>query len=741
MTTATRTIRIVIDSSGATPQINRITQNTERATFSVNKLAAAIASVLAADKLKDFADSFTSIQNQIRRTTENQDQLNDSTKALLGIANDTRSSLSDTTELYTSLAISTKSLGYSQDQVLGITKTLNNLFLESGKSAEESSGAIRQLGQALQSGALRGDEFNSVAEGAPGILRAIQAQTGKTAGELRDFAATGGITAELLTKSLENYSDKAQEAADKTKITFSQSLIVAKNNATFFVGSINDAVNVTGGLAKNIISLSESLSSTENIENFIRFFKQFSLTIEASSGDLSGYTEEIDLLGSIGTETLNTIGGAFRDFAPNVKAAVQIVVVEVTSMIDKVSAKFTRFSKYLKSFMSGDGADESLKNYEIRINAITSARESSIEQIMKERDAVISAAKESSKATSGGTASGNSNFGNAADVGAAHKQTEKELKQHLKNLADIEKEWKDSVNAEGAMWDQVQEAKDVSKSMELELSSRQKVAQFYRDAEAAGIEGSYAREAALINAMAEEKRAAASQRTSEDLQKIKDQEAEALVQVGANEQARDLIIKEYATQREIAAEIHAANLAAINKKAADDQKRLDEAAAKAKYDTFIGMGQDLMNAAQGQSKKLFHASREAAVASAIIDSGKSALAAWRKGMESGGPWTAAGFAAASLLKTVPMVQKLKNSSYSGGGGSMSMGSGSAAISQMPTTATSNEPAFEQKKVIELRGITPETLLSGQQFIDALTSTGAVVAMNNAQAQAQRIGVI
>ena len=47
-----------------------------------------------------------------------------------------------------------------------------------GANAQESAGAFRQLAQALGSGALRGDEFNSIAEQAPLVLQAVAAETG-----------------------------------------------------------------------------------------------------------------------------------------------------------------------------------------------------------------------------------------------------------------------------------------------------------------------------------------------------------------------------------------------------------------------------------------------------------------------------------------------------------------------------------------------------------------------------------
>ena len=87
-----------------------------------------------------------------------------------------------------------------------------------GANAQESAGAFRQLAQALGSGALRGDEFNSIAEQAPLVLQAVAKETGLAVGELRDFAATGGITADIVIKALKRIeTEGAGQLAESLK--------------------------------------------------------------------------------------------------------------------------------------------------------------------------------------------------------------------------------------------------------------------------------------------------------------------------------------------------------------------------------------------------------------------------------------------------------------------------------------------------------------------------------------------
>ena len=82
----------------------------------------------------------------------------------------------------------------------------------SGASAEESSAAFTQLAQALGAGRLAGDEFRSIAEQAPLVLQAISKETGIAVGQLKQFAADGNLTADIVIKALKRI--ETEGAAD-----------------------------------------------------------------------------------------------------------------------------------------------------------------------------------------------------------------------------------------------------------------------------------------------------------------------------------------------------------------------------------------------------------------------------------------------------------------------------------------------------------------------------------------------
>lgn len=105
-------------------------------------------------------------------------------------------------------------LGTSLEDIQTVYKGFNATALASGTSAAAASGAFLQLSQALGSGRLQGDEFRSIAEQVPGILRLVSDEMGVTVGELKKLGSDGKITSDILINSLakgfEENKDKIQ---------------------------------------------------------------------------------------------------------------------------------------------------------------------------------------------------------------------------------------------------------------------------------------------------------------------------------------------------------------------------------------------------------------------------------------------------------------------------------------------------------------------------------------------------
>jgi tape measure domain-containing protein len=152
--------------------------------------------------VKNISTEFKQLENKIATVTGRTKELVAVQSGLLDIAKATRGSVANTVQTYTTFGRALKNTHQSSRDILTVTKAIQQSFAISGTAAESANSAIIQLGQGLSSGTLRGDEFNSVMEQAPGLIEAITKELKVTQGELRAMAAEGKVTGDIVFKSL-----------------------------------------------------------------------------------------------------------------------------------------------------------------------------------------------------------------------------------------------------------------------------------------------------------------------------------------------------------------------------------------------------------------------------------------------------------------------------------------------------------------------------------------------------------
>lgn len=204
-------------------------------------------------------DKWTEFNNRLKLVTASSQELQTAQSELLNIATRTGQNLDGVASVYQRFAANAKQLGISQQDTLGITETVNKAIAVNGASAESASAALTQFGQALASGVLRGEEFNSVMENAPGLAAAIAKGLDVPVGKLRTLANTGQLTADVLVKALQRASSSVDADFARTNMTISQSMVNVKTRLVEFIGKSGEssgAVKVLSGslnlLANNI---------------------------------------------------------------------------------------------------------------------------------------------------------------------------------------------------------------------------------------------------------------------------------------------------------------------------------------------------------------------------------------------------------------------------------------------------------------------------------------------------------
>lgn len=92
-------------------------------------------------------------------------------------------------------------------EAVAYAELLSKSFKIAGTDTMAQVGATRQLIQALGSGALRGDELNSIFEAAPNLIRNIADYLEVPIGQIRDLAGDGELTADIIKAAMFSAAD------------------------------------------------------------------------------------------------------------------------------------------------------------------------------------------------------------------------------------------------------------------------------------------------------------------------------------------------------------------------------------------------------------------------------------------------------------------------------------------------------------------------------------------------------
>ncbi|EQF29363.1 tape measure protein, partial [Clostridioides difficile] len=222
------------------------------------------------------------LMNDGLQTTE---QLN---KMIYLSAQSARASYADTAAQVSKLGILAGDAFGSSAEVVKFAELMNKSFVIGGTSASEASAAMYQLTQAMAAGKLQGDEFRSIMENAPLLAEKIAQSMGKGKEALKDLSRTGAITADVVRNALFKASAEIEKKFESMPITFSQALVMMKNDAYMIfgqtLGKISGALQsvrfseIVVSMRNVMIAISSNIYDTLNIiKNILNsdFFSDF----------------------------------------------------------------------------------------------------------------------------------------------------------------------------------------------------------------------------------------------------------------------------------------------------------------------------------------------------------------------------------------------------------------------------------------------------------------------------------
>lgn len=226
-------------------------------------LAGAWAGAFATHQLIQFADTWNQLNGRLRLASSSSEDYVQSQRVLMEISQRTGTSLEANSNLYSRIAQSLRDAGYASADVAKVTETVATSLKLSGASTEEASSVITQLSQALGSGVLRGEEFNSIMENGGRLAKLLADGLGTTVGGLRNMANNGELTTNKIVPLLTNVEILRKEF-DTLPASISGSAQKVQNAFLAWVGGANDAVGASSTLSGVLNGLANNIDDVAN---------------------------------------------------------------------------------------------------------------------------------------------------------------------------------------------------------------------------------------------------------------------------------------------------------------------------------------------------------------------------------------------------------------------------------------------------------------------------------------------
>lgn len=276
-----RYIRDNVDEQGRFNQeINEGAANADNLMNTIKGAVAAYATVQTVGKVLDLSDTLTSTTARLNLMNDGLQTTQDLQNMIYLSAERARGSYQATADAVSKLGLMAGDAFGSSEEIVAFMEQINKQFTIAGTEAAGIDAAMLQLTQAMGSGVLRGEEYNSILEQAPNIIQAIADYMEVPKGQLKDMAADGAITADIVKAAMFAAADETNEKFASMPKTFSQIWTSFQNTALMafqpvlnrlneiansnafqqFVNNAIEGLSVVAGIALEIFDLLVSVA-------------------------------------------------------------------------------------------------------------------------------------------------------------------------------------------------------------------------------------------------------------------------------------------------------------------------------------------------------------------------------------------------------------------------------------------------------------------------------------------------
>ena len=193
---------------------------------SIKGLVAAYATIQTVGNIIELSDTVTQTTARLELIVDDGGSVEELQNKIFASAQASRGSYLATADAVYKLGAQASQAFNSSDEIIAFTELLNKQFTIAGTEVQGIDAAMLQLTQAMASGRLQGDELTSILENATPVIqniqRYLQEVEGIDASNIKELAADGVITADVIRNSMFYAADEINAKFETMPMTFGQ---------------------------------------------------------------------------------------------------------------------------------------------------------------------------------------------------------------------------------------------------------------------------------------------------------------------------------------------------------------------------------------------------------------------------------------------------------------------------------------------------------------------------------------
>lgn len=246
-------------------------RNSSSAFFGLSNTLAGLSLYIVAQKVRDWIDAWASVSGLIHIATESFAEFTLVQEKLFAVTQNIRSPLEETAQLYARINRVSDSLGASQNQSIKFTEGVGKALAIQHSRVGEVTGGLIQLAQALGSGIVRSQEFRSINDSLPVVMRTVAKNMeggAVSVSQLRRRMLEGNLTSEQFFQAFLRGSNALDKDFKESGYTISQAFSILNNDMIKFIGQLNKASGFSDAFASALRFLGSNIEVLAGIAIF-----------------------------------------------------------------------------------------------------------------------------------------------------------------------------------------------------------------------------------------------------------------------------------------------------------------------------------------------------------------------------------------------------------------------------------------------------------------------------------------